>query len=230
MIRPEISVIIPTLNEEDNLGATLQSCLTDNPHEVIVVDGGSQDRTRDIARGFPISLYESSPGRARQMNAGAAAARGTHLLFLHADTLLPAAWENEIRRVLEIPGTVAGAFRLQINGDRRALRLVESIANLRSSLLGLPYGDQGLFLTQDLFMDLGGFPDLPIMEDLELVRQLSKRGSIRLSSSSIVTSGRRWQRLGVFKTTLINQLLIWAYLVGISPTRLAAIYRKNRAA
>lgn len=227
MPTPEISVIIPTLNEEENIGATLRSCLLSGPHEIIVVDGGSQDHTRDIASKFPVSYIETSPGRARQMNAGAALAAGRHLLFLHADTLLPTAWPDEVQNLLSIPFTAAGAFRLRIAERSFTLGMIEGMVNWRSKFLGLPYGDQGLFVESALFRHLGGFADLPILEDFEFVSRLRKVGKIRLSNAAVETSARRWKKLGPLKTTLINQFVVWGYLLGVSPERLAAVYRRG---
>ena len=223
----KISIIIPVLNEAGYLAQTLAMAQTARNCEILVVDGGSWDGTLHLAETLGARVIAAKPGRSSQMNVGAVAASGDILLFLHGDTRLPEEFDRFVRETLAMPNTVAGAFRLAIDGNSPALRLVEWGVNLRSRLLQLPYGDQALFLTRATFHTLGGFPDLPIMEDFELVRQLRKLGMIRLLPVSVLTSGRRWQKLGIVKTTLINQLAIVAYLVGIAPAQIARWYRRN---
>jgi len=222
--RPQISIVIPARNEEKMLKAALVYLSEYPALEVVVVDGGSSDRTVAIAESFGVQVITAQPGRARQMNAGAAAAIGDILLFLHADTRLPDDFVAQIQQVLTTPGTIAGAFRLQIAGDRPGLRWVERGVNWRSRYLQLPYGDQAIFLKAETFRQVGGFLDLPIMEDFELVRRLGRQGKVTIAAAAVLTSGRRWQKLGVLKTTLINQLTIAGYLLGVSPTRLANWY------
>ena len=239
-----VSIIIPALNEAEAIGRTLaatresatasaakaRSDPADGesfPIEMIVVDGGSTDATAAIARSCGAVVVSSPPGRARQMNAGARVARGECLLFLHADTRLPPGYEQEVRRVLDLPGVVAGAFALQIAGTGWRLRLVERAANLRSRLFELPYGDQGLFLRAEVFRSLGGFPELPLMEDLELVRLLRRRGKIMTSPLAAATSARRWESVGVVRATLLNQFFLLAYLLGMPPRRIASWYYKQ---
>lgn len=222
-----ISIIIPTLNEGANLQATLAQLSQVNV-EILVVDGGSGDRTVAIAAAFGAKIIKSLPGRSRQMNAGAAAASSEILLFLHADTRLPADFADAVHEILAELGTIAGAFRLRIEGDLAGLRWVERGVNWRSKYLQFPYGDQGIFLRADTFDKIGGFPDLPIMEDFELVRRLRRLGRVAIAPTAVQTSGRRWQKLGVVKTTLINQTVIAGYLLGVSPDRLASWYRQRR--
>jgi rSAM/selenodomain-associated transferase 2 len=162
------------------------------------------------------------------MNVGAAAAGGDLLLFLHADTRLPAGFEAQVRQMLARPRVAAGAFRLRIDGSLRGLRTIEAVANLRSRLLQMPYGDQALFMRRSLFWDLGAFPPIPIMEDFEMVRRLKRRGRIALAPGCAETSARRWLRLGAVKTWLVNQCVIAAYCAGVSPQRLAAWYRGKK--
>lgn len=172
----KISVIIPTLNESKNLKATLVSTQISTNVEVIVVDGGSDDNTVDIAESLGVKVISGYKNRARQMNAGAKNAKGDILLFLHADTLLPANFDGMIRTAMQQPSTIAGAFALRINAANIGLRLVEWGVKWRSRLFKMPYGDQAIFITRDKFDDIGGFPELPIMEDFELIRKLKKMG------------------------------------------------------
>lgn len=195
---------------------------------MIVVDGGSQDGTVQLAQSLGMRvLVARAVGRAGQMNVGAKVATGDILLFLHADTLLPIGFDTLVRQALEQPGAVAGAFALRINGSLLGLRLVEYGVNWRSRWLQMPYGDQAIFLKTTLFHDLGGFPQLPIMEDFEFMRCLRHQGRIVTLPSQVLTSGRRWQKLGVLKTTLINQIAIAAYFLGVPPERIAHWYHRQ---
>jgi len=196
--------------------------------EVIVVDGGSQDSTVQLAQSLGTRvLVARAVGRAGQMNAGAKVATGNIFLFLHADTLLPMGFDTLVRQALEPPGIVAGAFELRIDGSLLGLRLVEYGVKARSRWLQMPYGDQAIFLKAGLFRALGGFPQLPIMEDFELMRRLRCQGCIIILPVPVLTSGRRWQKLGVLKTTLINQIAIAAYLLGVPPKRIARWYHRQ---
>ncbi len=223
-----ISVIIPTLNEAHHIGPLLQDLGRASDIEAIVVDGGSRDATAAKVRSMGARVIATPPGRALQMNRGAAAARGRLLFFLHADSRLPRGFDQVIRQAMARPGAVAGAFRLRIDAPGAALRFVEFWANLRSCLLRMPYGDQGLIVGTDLFQELGGFPMLPIMEDFELVRRLRSRGRIVILPAAVRTSARRWLNLGAGRTTLINQAIVLAYLAGVPPQRLARFYRRSR--
>jgi rSAM/selenodomain-associated transferase 2 len=224
----KLSIIIPVLNEASDLSTTLEIQKIATNIEIIVVDGGSQDNTIDLALATGAKVIQSELGRAFQMNAGAAIATGDILLFLHGDTQLPKNFDALIRETLAEQTTIAGAFELQINGDLPGLRFVEWGANCRSRHFQMPYGDQGIFLRRETFDQIGGFPALPIMEDFELIRKLRQQGKITIVPAAIVTSGRRWQTLGVLKTTLINQAIILAYFLGVSPQRLRQWYRKQR--
>ncbi len=221
-----ISVIIPTLNEEDALAGTLDSIEGGGLREVIVVDGGSSDRTAEIARQRGCRLLSSAAGRARQLNAGAAAAEGETLLFLHADTQLARGFDAAVRSTLGQTGTVAGAFRFRIDGPCRFRRAIETVVHFRSRYLQMPYGDQGLFLRRSVFEKVGGYPDLPIMDDFELVRRLRRVGAIRIAALPATTSGRRWRRLGPLRTTWTNQCIILGYFLGIAPERLSEWYAR----
>jgi rSAM/selenodomain-associated transferase 2 len=225
-----ISVIIPMLNEAANIGRALASTRGISNVEVIAVDGQSYDGTAKLAKSYDgVKVITSAPGRAHQMNAGAKAATGKIFLFLHADTILPKGFDDHVRRIVNQPGTAAGAFGLRLFPKSPATRIIELGINLRSKYLQMPYGDQAIFLKADTFYDINGFPDIPIMEDYELVWRLRRRGRIVLAPASITTSTRRWKHLGIWQTTLINQAAIAAYCLGASPSRIARWYRPGRA-
>lgn len=215
-----LSVIIPAFNEEQTIGHTLDRVNLGSVWEVIVVDGGSTDRTRETARDRGATVIESSPGRGRQLTAGALAATGDTLLFLHADTSLPRGFEHHVFCTLDQPGVCAGAFRLSIDAEGRAFRLIERLVSFRSRVRQMPYGDQGIFVSVAAFREVGGFPDVPIMEDYALVRRLRRYGRIRMAPATVVTSARRWIDHGVWRTTLRNQMCIAAYRLGVSPSRI----------
>jgi uncharacterized protein len=223
-----ISVIIPALNEESQIMATLHFLQQSHPYEIIVADGGSTDRTPHLAKEAGARVVMSKRGRARQMNAGAAMANGQILLFLHVDTLPPPDWPALIPEALRRPRTAAGAFALRIAEAFPGKSLIEGTAGLRSRWLQLPYGDQGLFLTRSLFERVGGFADLPIMEDYEMVRRLRRFGKIVTLKNPAITSGRRWKHLGAVRTTLINQMVLLGYHIGLNPHTLRQFYGRPR--
>ena len=225
--RPTISIIIPTLNEAESITATLKSAQAGADVEIIVVDGGSRDGTVQRARAFGVRLLSIAGGRAKQVNAGARAARGDVLLFLHADTCLPEGFDQHVSELLASPGTVAGAFALGIDGSESALRAIEKLANFRSRFFQMPYGDQAIFLRSALFSVLGGFPEMPIMEDYVFVRRIKRKGRIAIAPVAVNTSSRRWLRMGILKTTLINQVILLAYFLGVDNDRLARWYTKS---
>ncbi|NJL36421.1 MAG: glycosyltransferase family 2 protein [Leptolyngbyaceae cyanobacterium SM1_4_3] len=224
---PKISIIIPVLNEANVIQQILNQ-LRNAAVEIIVVDGGSQDQTVEIVKSLGDRVIHSRPGRAYQMNAGAKAATGEILLFLHADTRLPTGFADLICQTLAQPKTIAGAFALEIDGPQPGLRLVEWGVNVRSRYFQMPYGDQALFLRAETFARFGGFPELPFMEDFELVRRLRRKGKVAIAPASVLTSARRWKKLGVLRTTLLNQVIIAAYLIGVSPEKIVKWYRGDR--
>jgi len=223
-----ISVIIPTLNEAETIHATLSALQQKSHVEMIVVDGGSQDHTVEIATSVGAKVLTTSPSKAVQMNTGAASASGDILLFLHADTRLPENFERHILSAAHQRQFCAGVFRLTIDSNLRALRLIEQVANWRSRYLGMPYGDQGLFVSRELFRKIGGFADIPIMEDVELIRRLRRKGNITILNQSVKTSSRRWLNLGILRTWLLNQIILIGFYTGISPKRLAQWYRREK--
>jgi rSAM/selenodomain-associated transferase 2 len=215
-----ISVIIPALNEESCIRDALERALAAPGAEVTVVDGGSADGTVRVSESFGVKVLSSNPGRSAQMNAGAWAATGEALLFLHADTLLPEGYDGHVRRELSSAGTVAGAFALGIGSPRRSLRVIEALANFRSGRLHMPYGDQAIFVRADIFREVGGYADMPIMEDFELMRRVGRLGRVAHVPVPVITSARRWEGRGVLKTTLINQAIIAGYFLGVKAGRM----------
>ena len=219
-----ISVVIPTLNEAEAIGPTVRAARLAQGCEVIVADGGSRDATLDRARAAGARVLSAPRGRARQMNAGAAQAKGELLLFLHADTLLPPGWQHELRRVLALPRVAAGAFTFRLDHRPAGLRFIEQFVALRCCLAAMPYGDQGLFLRRAVFQAVGGFPDLPIMEDCEMVRRLKSHGKIAISPAPALTSARRWRKKGLLATTAFNSVVVAAFYAGFSPALLRRLY------
>lgn len=223
--KPLLSVIIPTLNEAPVLGATLERLQQSDNVEIIVADADSQDGTGDIATHYGAKLLTVTTGRADQLNEGVKQSTGRYLLFLHADTLIPRNYSDLILSALKNPSTVAGAFRFKTDASSLGMRIVEWGTNFRSAILKWPYGDQGLFMERRVFDEIGGFPATPIMEDFELIRRLRRRGPIITLADEAITSARRWQNLGIVRTTIVNQLMIAGFLTGVSTETLRHLYR-----
>ncbi|HSH49741.1 MAG TPA: TIGR04283 family arsenosugar biosynthesis glycosyltransferase [Halomonas sp.] len=226
---PRLSIIIPTLNE----AATIETQLTAlrawqaGGVEVLVVDGGSRDDTAARARPLASKVIVRAPGRSRQMNAGAREARGRHLLFLHADTRLPAGADLSIESALS--GQCAwGRFDVRLEGRHPLLPVIARAMNLRSRLTGIATGDQGLFMTREAFEAAGGFPDQPLMEDIEMSRRLKRLSPPACLRARVTTSGRRWERNGAWRTLLLMWQLRWRYWRGESAESLAREYRHVR--
>jgi rSAM/selenodomain-associated transferase 2 len=216
-----LSIIIPTLNEQE----TVKDCLLPLQPlrkmgvEVIISDGGSTDQTRGIAEPYVDQVFQSEPGRARQMNAGAALANGTHLLFLHADTFLPPDFS-----VTSLRDAQWGFFSVNLSGSLWQLRIIERAMNLRSRITRIGTGDQAIFVRSELFHTLGGFADIPLMEDVELCGRLKAVCPPSLGRNCVMTSSRRWERQGVTRTVLQMWCLRLAYFLGVSPNRLMHQY------
>lgn len=223
-----ISVIIPALNEAHYIADTITCIGHGNNTEIIVVDGGSIDDTVSIARQLGATVIEGFPPRSRQMNRGADAASKKILLFLHADTRLPENFDRYILRAVYQPGVVAGAFELRIDSPVSSLRFIERIANWRSRYLKMPYGDQAIFMFSNVFHEIGGVPNIPIMEDFELIRRFRKKGDVVTLHQPVITSPRRWLNHGILKTTLINQLIVVSYFMGTSPDTIARLYGRGK--
>jgi len=222
-VRPSVSVVIPTLDEEQRLPAAIQSVRADA--DVIVVDGGSGDATREVAAREGARVLEAPRGRGRQLDQGARAATGEWLLFLHADTRLETGWAAALAALP--PEVVGGAFRFAVDSPRPAFRVVETVVRLRLRLFALPYGDQGLFVRREVYARIGGVPHLPLMEDVAFVARLRRAGRLAFPPVRAFTSARRWDRYGIVGTTLRNWSLLALYAAGQSPERLARRYGRS---
>ena len=221
-----LSIIIPCLNEADGIERTLRALepVRRRGAEVIVVDGASDDGTAERAAPLADVVIGAMRGRASQMNAGAGRARGEILLFLHADTLLPDAADALVIDGLKRAHRSWGRFDVRINGRHPLLRAIERLMSARSRLTGIATGDQAIFVTRTLFTAAGGFPDIPLMEDIELSKRLKRFSPPLCLNHCIVTSGRRWERRGVLRTVLLMWRLRLEYWLGADPRRLAMRY------
>ncbi len=221
-----LSIIIPVLDEEAEIADALAALapLRSRGVETIVVDGGSRDQTVALAAPLADRVIAAPRGRAAQMNAGAAAAMGDVLLFLHADTRLPAAADRLALDGLARSSRQWGRFDVRISGRHPLLRVVAALMNIRSRLTGIATGDQAIFVRRDLFERVGGFPAIPLMEDVALSRLLKRTGEPLCLAPRAITSGRRWERRGVMRTILLMWRLRLAYSLGAAPTRLARLY------
>jgi len=224
----DISVIVPVLNEEKSIAATLAALARLQPYETIVVDGASQDRTRELAAKFPVKIIQSQRGRARQMNRGARQASGAVLLFLHADTRLPATAFGDIAGALGDTRYVGGRFDVVLDGQHWLLPLVGRMISYRSRLSKVGTGDQALFVRREVFERMGGFPDIALMEDIAFCRALKRFGAVACLRSRVVTSARRWEVDGVWRTIFRMWTLKLLYLTGVSPARLKQFYADTR--
>jgi rSAM/selenodomain-associated transferase 2 len=220
-----LSVVIPALNEAGAIAEAVRSA-TAGGAEVIVVDGGSADGTPERAAAAGATVLHSSPGRARQLGMGAGRARGEAVLFLHADTRLPPGWSRGVEAALADPGVAGGCFRLRFDPPTPALALVAWGARLRVALFGLPYGDQALFVRRRVLERSGGVPQVPIMEDLDLVRAIRREGRLARLPLSIETSARRYRAGGTLRGVVRNALALCAWWLGLDRDRIAAWYRR----
>ena len=223
-----VSVIVPVLNEEKTIEATLQALVALAPYEIIVVDGGSRDRTREICGRFAVEVLTSERGRAQQMNFGARRAGGDVLLFLHADTRLPESALDDIDAALSDPRYLGGRFDVELPGAHWMFKMIAALINYRSRATKVGTGDQALFVRRDIFDVIGGYPDIPLMEDVVFCRALKRRGNIACLRSRVVTSARRWERDGVWRTILRMWMLKLCYFAGVSPSRLKQFYADTR--
>lgn len=220
-----LSIVVPMLNEAAALPGLLAHLggWRERGCEVVLVDGGSRDDSVAMARAAGLRVVVAERGRARQMNAGAQACGGALLLFLHADTRLPEAADAMVRAALAVQAW--GRFDVRIDGRPLMLRVVAALMNLRSRLSGIATGDQAIFMRRDVLEALGGFPDQPLMEDIELSRRLLRVSRPACLRARVRTSGRRWEQRGVWRTILLMWRLRWAYWRGVPAERLAEAYR-----
>ena len=223
-----VSVIMPVLNEGKAIGPALSALTALKPHEIIVIDGGSGDRTRGICAAAGVKVLLSDAGRARQMNRGALAATGDVLLFLHADTRLPASALRDIAAALNDPRYVGGRFDVELDSERLLLKVVGAMISYRSRLTKVSTGDQAIFVRREIFAELDGFPDLPLMEEIAFCRRLKRLGEVACLKSKVVTSARRWEADGVWRTIFRMWMLKLLYLAGVSPVRLKKYYADTR--
>ena len=219
-----LSIVIPMLNDAENIDTTLSRVKKGTNVEIIAVDGGSTDGTVEKVRAHGVKVYNSTKGRAVQMNYGFLKATGEIVMFLHADTFLPVDYDVLVRTTLEDPHIICGAFSLKINLHHKGLRIIEKTTHFRAKYLQMPYGDQALFMYSHTFRESGGFPEIPLMEDFELVRRLKRMGKIKIVQVPAITSGRRWEEVGIWRTTVINQIVIFLYYLGVSPDTLYKMY------
>ena len=245
----KIAVIIPTLNEEQALPGTLARAARLGFDEILVVDGGSSDRTIEIVKPLcvnrdpssvssdaaspthhasRITLLTSSRGRARQMNVGASQSQADVLLFLHADTSLPDEARQAIEQALDDPACVGGRFDVRFEHDAGLAWLIARLISVRSRWSGIATGDQALFVRREVFAKLGGFADLPIMEDVDFTRRLKRAGLVAPLRSQVVTSYRRWDRHGTLRTIVLMWALRLLYWIGVTPYKLKDLYASVR--
>ena len=223
----KLSVIIPTLNEAESIQRAIETSLALSLHEVIVADGGSTDDTIAIAQKLDCRVINCPRGRALQQNAGAAAATGDVLLFLHADSWLVPEGRLQIEKTLASPKIPGGAFYHRIDADGLLFRLVEAGDALRVCFTRIAYGDQGIFLRREVFEALGGFPNVRLMEDVRLMKSLRDYGRLALLPGPLHVSARRWQKHGAIRQTIRNWCLLTAEHLGVHPDRLANLYVPN---
>jgi rSAM/selenodomain-associated transferase 2 len=223
-----LSVIVPMLNEERTIARTLDAIAAAAPGaQIIVVDGGSSDMSRDQARPRCARLLTAQRGLAGQMNAGAVAADGEVLAFVHADTTVPPSFGNDIAAALADPAVAGGRFDVRLDDSSAMLRLIGWLISMRSRLSRTATGDQAIFLRREVFESIGGYRDIPLCEDLDLARRLKRAGQVACLRSRVTTSARRWRERGLIATTLRMWLVRVAFLVGVPPDRLAHLYKRG---
>jgi rSAM/selenodomain-associated transferase 2 len=228
-MKHRISIIVPVWNETAIINHSVRRILAQTCNggfEVIVVDGSPDGETVQSIRDEKVKKFTAGKGRSVQMNRGASRASGEILLFLHADTTLPRGALETISALLDSGDVVGGAFDLGIDSERIIFRIIENMASFRSRISRMPYGDQGIFIRKDYFHAMGGFKEIPLMEDVDLMRRIRKAGDrICIIREKVKTSPRRWEKEGVLSCTLRNWSLITFYFLGVSPEKLARFYR-----
>jgi rSAM/selenodomain-associated transferase 2 len=227
----QFSIIIPVIHEETIINSTIERLVAFHPSisvEIIVVDGDREGKTIGVIRNGNVKTAVAEKGRGNQMNRGAAMAQGKVVIFLHADTCLPPDAFTLIEAALNDPACMAGAFDLAIASGRPIYRLIAKIASFRSRLTRIPYGDQAFFFRRVDFLASGGFANIPLMEDVEIMRRIKKRGGkVAIINRHVTTSARRWEKEGIILCTLRNWFSIALYLLGISPERLSKLYKQG---
>jgi rSAM/selenodomain-associated transferase 2 len=225
-----LSIIIPVYHETDIINpmvSTLEGSFENKRVEIIVVDGAPAGNTIRVICDAGVKTLVAGKGRAAQMNRGAAAAKGNFLLFLHADTRLPQGALQYIQEVVKKRKKIGGAFDLGIESPKKAYRLIEKMVYYRTRLTKIPYGDQAIFLSRNVFHKIGGFKEIPIMEDIELMRRVKARGyPIGIIPFPVQTASRRWEKEGIVYCTLRNWALAGPFWLGVSPEKLAKYYRQ----
>ena len=226
----KISIIIPTLNESLLLQRLLCGLnkIIDSQVEIIVVDGGSNDNTLEIASKYAHQVFVTEQGRATQMNYGAAFAKGEVLFFLHADSMLTTNAFQKLKEIVKESAYVGGAFRLQIDSNKLLLSIISQVVNLRSRFFHLVYGDQGIFVRKKNFFEIGRFMVTPLMEDVEFYGRLRASGKTVILDEKILTSARRWEKEGILYATFRNWLLLIMYYMGIPAKQLEKLYLQVR--
>jgi len=226
----KLSIIIPSLNEAEHITQTLLKLqeLRNQGHEVILCDGGSRDKTLQLAKNLVDHILSTQAGRAKQMNAGSKLATGDILCFLHADTLIPADFANLITGTLSDSDRIWGRFDIRLSNTSLTYKVIAWFINKRSCISGVATGDQGIFIISNKFLKLNGYADIPIMEDIELSKRLLKISRpICITKSFLITSSRRWEKNGIIKTVLLMWRLRLGYFLGAPPTKLAKAYKNN---
>lgn len=222
-----VSIIVPVYNEEATIERLVSSFSYNGSFEIIVADGGSQDRTRELIRQYPVKLLQCIKGRACQMNDGAGQAKGDILVFLHADCLLEKGSLETIRESLE-DGYVGGCLSQRINSHKIIYRFIEVSGNIRALLFKIFYGDQAIFVRRDIFLKVGGFDNVPLFEDILFSKKMAKEGKICVLNKKVLVSPRRWQKNGIIMTTIIFWLLSLGLSLGFSFDRLKRLYQDIR--
>jgi len=221
---PTISIIIPAYKESQTL-VSLLSSINQDETEILVSIALGDKLSRKSAEPFDVVIVEGKQGRGNQLDKASKIAKGEILVFCHADTIMPKNWRKKVIETLAIPKVVAGAFSLSFNSGSRLLAFVSLMANLRAKYLGLPYGDQTLFTSAETYRKVGGFKPIPIMEDVEFVRDLKKIGRVKLINEKVATSARRYEKAGVIYSVLRNFFLLSLYFIGVSPKKLSQWYQ-----
>ena len=223
-----VAIVVPLLNEAKSLSQLFQLLDGLDADEIVLVDGGSEDDSLELLGKAPFRWLQSKKGRAFQMNAGASICQSETLLFLHADTEIDAVAIASARDAMADSEVVGGRFNLKLSGRHPMLRLIERMINLRSRFTKISTGDQAMFVRRKIFEKLGGFSDQPLMEDIEFSRRLKQQGRVACLHDRVTTSSRRWEQFGILRTILLMWKLRFLYWTGVSPERLARIYRDAR--